>query len=344
MHNKPLTAVMAIITIVFIVTACNSPQKNDPKPGNTDQFTSDEDATPVATTKKDEIHLPDEDLQKGDKGESVRLIQEGLIKIGYSIEATEIFDKNTVWALTDFQLQHENIYTTGLYTDETKKVMENTFKENIIIEPGLGLKKIDDNDETTNIIRNPYEVLALINKNHALPGDYIPSDLVIPNVRFPFTEDLPKKQLRPVAADALEKMFIAADDAKLDLFAQSGYRSYDRQDAIFASNVQQHGEEAANNFSARPGESEHQSGLTMDVTTPDIGNQLIIEFGETDEGIWIKDHASEFGFIIRYPKGKENITKYQFEPWHLRYVGKKAAKEISERYLTLEEYIDTIMK
>src|SRR5699024_7048489 len=95
-----------------------------------------------------------------------------------------------------------------------------------------GDEKIDD----TKINENPYDVLALINKEHALPAEYITEDLVTPDVRFPFTEDLPKKQMRKVAARALEDLFKDADDAGLDLFAQSGYRSYERQEAIFAAN------------------------------------------------------------------------------------------------------------
>lgn len=78
----------------------------------------------------------------------------------------------------------------------------------------------------------------------------------------------------------------------------------------------------------------------MDVTTDEVGFDLIVEFGETDEGKWLKDNAHEYGFIIRYPEGKEDITKYQYEPWHLRYVGEQAATEIYEKEMTLEEYLE----
>src|SRR5699024_12056325 len=121
---------------------------------------------------------------------------------------------------------------------------------------------------------NPYEVLVLVNKEHALPDDFTPDNLVISNVRFPVTEDLSKKQMRKVAADALEEMFDAADDEGLELFAQSGFRSFDRQEEIFAANVDKNGEEAANKYSARPGESEHQSGLTMDVRSEEHTSEL----------------------------------------------------------------------
>ncbi len=145
--------------------------------------------------------------------------------------------------------------------------------------------------------------------------------------------------MRQVAANALENMFKAGDNAGVDLFAQSGYRSYDRQEAIFAANAREHGQEAANQFSAQAGESEHQTGLTMDVTSADINFRLITDFANTNEGQWVAKHASEFGFIVRYPKGKTDITGYQYEPWHLRYVGEKAAKYIDSNNITLEQYL-----
>lgn len=80
----------------------------------------------------------------------------------------------------------------------------------------------------------------------------------------------------------------------------------------------------------------------MDVTSPQVNFDLVTEFGDTKEGKWLKDHAAEHGFIIRYPKGKEDITGYQYEPWHIRYVGVKTATEIMERDITLEEYLEEL--
>ena len=186
---------------------------------------------------------------------------------------------------------------------------------------------------------SPDSITVLVNKEYALPDGYEPKDLVVTNVRFPFTEDDPKKQLRKEAAEALEQLFDAAEEEGHFLFAQSGYRSFERQEAIFASNVEQDGEEAANQYSARPGESEHQTGLVMDITSEAVEFRLVEEFGDTPEGKWVAENAYKYGFIIRYEKGKEDITGYQYEPWHLRYVGKKAAKTIYEQDLTLEEYV-----
>src|SRR5699024_3105042 len=176
----------------------------------------------------------------------------------------------------------------------------------------------------------------LVNKEHALPNDYLPEDLVVPDVRFPFTEDVPKKQLRKVAATSLENLFKSSEEAGLELFAQSGYRSYERQEAIFNNNIKRHGEEHANTYSARPVESEHQTDLVIDVTNQTDNFELTTEFSYTEEGIWLKDNAHKYRFIIRYSKNKEDITKYQYEPWHIRYVGKNLAKELHEKEITLE--------
>lgn len=134
-------------------------------------------------------------------------------------------------------------------------------------------------------------------------------------------------------------MFASAENAGIHLFAQSGFRSFERQEQIFTAFAEQDGEEAANKYSARPGESEHQTGLVMDITSESVNFQLTTEFGATEEGLWVAEHAHEHGFIIRYPKGKESITQYDYEPWHLRYVGIKAATEMNNNNETLEEYL-----
>ncbi|GAB6100548.1 hypothetical protein JCM16358_24270 [Halanaerocella petrolearia] len=184
--------------------------------------------------------------------------------------------------------------------------------------------------------------LMLVNKENRLPADYVPDNLIMPDVPFSFTEYHQKKLMQEEAANALEKLFKAAEE-NIDLYATSGYRSYKRQEKIFSTKSKKYGERQANQFSARPGESEHQTGLAMDVTSPTVDFQLIQEFGVTEEGEWIKNNAYKFGFIIRYPKGKEDITGYKYEPWHLRYVGQNTAEEISMRDITLEEYLEEIL-
>jgi len=172
-----------------------------------------------------------------------------------------------------------------------------------------------------------------------LPSDYVPKDLValddVPTV-LPNPEI---NQLREAAYNALKELFEAAmEEENYSLFARSGYRSYDTQDALYSAYVANYGQEAADKFSAKPGQSEHQTGLAMDITTETMNYVLDITFGETIEGKWVQENAHRFGFIVRYPLGKEDITGYQYEPWHIRYVGKDLAKEIYESELTMEEY------
>ncbi|WP_042142291.1 D-alanyl-D-alanine carboxypeptidase family protein [Paucisalibacillus sp. EB02] len=352
MNNKVLT-ILLIGSLLMLLAACSQNTdvsvEKDPKDTIIDNEPNEEQNNPDAeedpVVEEEVIVLPSQELQKGDQGEEILVLQKALTKIGYEISPSKVYDLETVWAITDFQIQSDELWITGIYDEQTKLALEGFLDKESTITPGEGLPLLEEEylDDDTVVIGNPYEVLSLVNKQHALPAEYVPSDLVIPEVRFPFVEDVPKKQMRKVAADALEKMFTDADKESLDLFAQSGYRSYERQDVLFASYVSNHGEEQANNFSARPGESEHQSGLTMDVTSPHVNYALVVEFGETEEGIWIEEHAADYGFIIRYPKGKEAITGYQYEPWHLRYVGVKAATEIMERKITLEEYIEEIL-
>ncbi|MCC5894758.1 MAG: M15 family metallopeptidase [Alkalibacterium sp.] len=184
----------------------------------------------------------------------------------------------------------------------------------------------------------PSSIKALVNKQYGLPEDYAPDDLV--TVDVPTVLENPEvRQLREEAADALKEMFDAAQEDELYLHARSGYRSYQTQVQLYNSYVSNHGEEAANRYSAQPGHSEHQTGLGMDVTSESANLQLTEAFGDTPEGKWVEDHAHEFGFIIRYPQGKEEITGYQYEPWHLRYLGEELAAEVYESGLTYEEYL-----
>ncbi|GLV65918.1 hypothetical protein Bmyc01_45870 [Bacillus mycoides] len=180
---------------------------------------------------------------------------------------------------------------------------------------------------------------AVVNKEYGLPENYKPNDLVVPNVPFSFSGTVEKSHLRKEAADALEKLFDLAKQEGIQLNAVSGFRSYEYQKNLYASNVKKNGQEHTDRFSAKPGHSEHQTGLTMDVSSKSANNELELSFANTKEGKWLKDNAHRAGFIIRYPKGKESITGYAYEPWHIRYVG-DIAENIYKKHLTLEEYMN----
>lgn len=186
--------------------------------------------------------------------------------------------------------------------------------------------------------QDPTDILILVNKQNRAPA--VPVTLVKPDVT-PTRESVAENiYMRPEAASALEALFEGAAEAGLTLYATSGYRSYSTQKAVFDRKAAERGEQAANRSVAKPGYSEHQTGLAMDIegeTT--LGTGLTEAFGESPEGIWVAEHCHEYGFIIRYPKDKTNITGYIYEPWHIRYVGVEAATEITELGVTFEEYI-----
>lgn len=186
--------------------------------------------------------------------------------------------------------------------------------------------------------QDPTDILILVNKNNRAPA--VPMALVKPNVtptKEAYSENI---YMRPEAARALEELFAGAAQEGVTLYATSGYRSYSTQKAIFERKLEKMDEKAANASVAKPGYSEHQTGLAMDLegqTT--LGTGLTAEFGESPEGKWVAANCHKYGFIIRYPKDKTNITGYIYEPWHVRYVGKEAAQEMTQLGVTFEEYI-----
>jgi len=183
--------------------------------------------------------------------------------------------------------------------------------------------------------------LILINKTHPLSKEYAPTDMI--HIKYCVGNHAESmRYMRILPAGYFHEMVEAAAAAGYELGIRTAYRSYEQQYNIFWNYVAKDGEEAANKYSARPGQSEHQSGLCADVTAPSVEYTLTTDFADTPEGIWLSENAHYYGFIIRYPLGKEDITGYQYEPWHVRYVGEAAATEIYENDLTLEEYLQEL--
>ncbi len=189
-----------------------------------------------------------------------------------------------------------------------------------------------------NIVTNETDIAVVVNKERGLPDTYEPTDLTEPNVDFSFSGKADKRMLRKEAAQALEKLFKQASGDGIKLYGVSGYRSRATQVSVYNNNVKTQGQAEADKVSARPGFSEHQTGLAIDVSSQSAKFALEEVFGTTKEGKWLAEHAHETGFIIRYPKGKESITGYSYEPWHIRYVGVDIAKVVYENRWTLEEY------
>ncbi|UOQ92720.1 M15 family metallopeptidase [Halobacillus shinanisalinarum] len=224
---------------------------------------------------------------------------------------------------------------------EQKEKTENSEQQNEQEEnlPAAQEKESEKKDsDGLTIVNEPKSIQVVVNKQRKLPEGYKPPDLVVPDVPFYFNEFHPKKQMREEAAHALEALFAGAKKNGIDLVAASGYRSYERQKSIYEQNVAERGEEEANQFSAKPGTSEHQTGLAMDVTSAQVAFKLKQSFRQTNEGEWLANHAHEYGFVIRYLEGKSDITGYSYEPWHLRYVGKDISTNIHNQGETLEEF------
>jgi D-alanyl-D-alanine carboxypeptidase len=203
-------------------------------------------------------------------------------------------------------------------------------------------KKPIDNGESVQVIGEAEAITVLVNKQFSLPKDYKPDELVFPNIDYIFSEKLDKRKLRKEAAEAIEIMFAGAEKDQIVLLGVSAYRSNATQKALFERYVKRDGEAKARTYSAVPGHSEHETGLSIDVTGGDGKCAAEDCFGDTKEAAWLDEHAAEYGFIIRYPKGKQDITGYKYEPWHLRYVGTTVAEEIAEKGLTMEEYYNAV--
>ena len=191
------------------------------------------------------------------------------------------------------------------------------------------------------------DLWKIANKSRAFANPrYQPSDLRLVSVPTLPGRGQDERSLRALLMPDLEKLVAAARAAGVTLRVGSGYRSYATQASLFAGYVRRHGEAAASRFSSRPGHSEHQSGLAVDFAGADQTCWVDDCFEQTAAGKWLAAHAHEYGFILRYPKGKESITGYQYEPWHFRYVGRELAGALHQSGLTMEEawsYIEKAM-
>lgn len=182
------------------------------------------------------------------------------------------------------------------------------------------------------------EYLMLINKTHGLDRNYEPDDLR--KVRSTAKDrEAEYQKLRKAAAKAFDNLVAGAKEAGHTIRLTTGYRPYSYQKTLYKQYIDMDGKDKAEQYSAKPGYSEHQTGLSADVSSPSVDYQLVRKYGRTKAGKWLAENGHHYGFIIRYPKGKESVTGYEYEPWHIRYVGKEAAAEIYERQLTLEEYL-----
>lgn len=195
----------------------------------------------------------------------------------------------------------------------------------IYVEIGLDIEFYTEMDEITNYD----EVDALVNKYHKLPSNYEAKDLVT----LSKTYSSRGHKIKKAASEPLMKMIDAARADGLNLLVISGYRTESTQRGLFNNSVKRHGMDHALIYSAKPGYSEHQLGLAVDL------NSTEESFDQTKEYKWLKANSYKYGFIERYPKGKEFITGYGYEPWHYRYLGVDLATKVYTENVTYEEYL-----
>jgi len=220
--------------------------------------------------------------------------------------------------------------------DYIAEVVEPNLESEATPAPAPASSAIPEDNATTLSSGEAMSYLALVNRNFRLSSSFSPSDLSAVNVNSVHGQHL----MRSTAARAAENLFQAAhDEGGHTLVATSGYRSHATQASTHNHWISTMGEEEARRVSARPGHSEHQLGLALDITTHALGGQLSQQFSSTPEGLWVRNNAHKFGFIIRYPQGREADTGFIYEPWHIRFVGVDAATTIHNSGMILEEFL-----
>lgn len=205
-----------------------------------------------------------------------------------------------------------------------------------VISPGITDPSTTDGTSTTTTTNtSEAETTAEPTATHTLEqidGIWYVDGVLVANKSYPLPADYAPGGLLDAAEIAFMEMKNAAARDGITLTIVSGYRSYARQEKLYNNYVAKDGQAEADRYSARPGHSEHQSGLAMDLNSVDDS------FANTKEAKWIAENCAKYGFIIRYPKDKEDITGYIYEPWHVRYLGVDLAEAITTSGLCFEEY------
>lgn len=245
---------------------------------------------------------------------------------GVSIEASDIIDDNDVLEGYDNQELDAQVEIDQFTLDDILKANEVT--------------QVEQTEEERKKLSADDWKLVLVNKQHPVPEDYtFTLGTITGNM---------KCDVRII--DELMAMLQAAQNEGVNLVICSPYRDYNRQTVLFNRKIDYYMDKGYSYMEAYkiasitvtvPGASEHQIGLALDIVC-DTYSQLEVEFGDTEAGIWLQNHSYEYGFILRYPLGKEHITGIQYEPWHFRYVGVEAATAISKQGITLEEFLEDL--
>lgn len=327
-----LRIIVACIAILMLFSSCvrkSSLSGDDTFPAKNEEQTSDKkneeeiteaDDTTADTTKEADTTEASDTTEAEDGKIHVNAIEldkyEVKIKIGetdmpwVTMLPEDAEDKSEEWKSSDPKVATVNSYgkITGVSEGECTVTVTSVDNKNVSAKVKVTVK--GGKSEATYI-----QGILIANKTYALPSTYNPG-------------------VDPDAKAALDEMIAAAQKDGIKIFQISGFRSYSTQATLYNNYVARDGKAEADRYSARPGHSEHQTGLAFDL------NSLEQSFGETKEGKWLAENCWKYGFIIRYPHDKESVTGYMYEPWHVRYLGKDTAKKVYESGLCLEEYLD----
>lgn len=308
------TACMRKSTLTGNDTVTN--KETEKEPAETTETVKDTetkaDTTDAETTKKEETTAKDDKVRV----ETISLDKyEVNIKIGgkdmpmVTMLPENAEDKSEIWESSDTKVATVNKYGNITGVGEGECTVTVTSADNPDVSAKVKVTVKGNASEVTYI-----KGILIANKTYSLPATYNPG------------EDAE-------ASSALNEMIAAASKDGIRLYQISGFRSYSTQQTLYNNYVARDGKAEADRYSARPGHSEHQTGLAFDL------NSLEQSFGETKEGKWLAANCWKYGFIIRYPHDKESVTGYMYEPWHVRYLGKENAKAVYESGKCLEEYL-----
>ena len=269
-----------------------------------------------------------------------------LLQKGYTLEETNFLEDNFSKERLDYFLKIEkdiNIIAfrkEKYYLDKNlEKYLEyykNTKDENLSKVVAI-INTHRDNEYYTNINDTDYslDTNMIVNKYYNLSKDYQPDDIIPISSSYAWGEN-GSKTTRQITFDAYLNMYNAAKNDGITLMINSSYRTYEEQELVYKNYETKYGNEYADDIAARPGHSEHQTGLALDIFCTTNSNTKTFKDSEAYQ--WLLNNSYKYGFILRYPEGKENITGFTFESWHYRYVGIEIAKYIHENDITFDEY------
>lgn len=283
-------------------------------------------ASAASEVKKPERNTAQQDEPKHQVKSISLSFYETILMVGEStmptvtVKPDNAYDKSEIWTTSDQSVATVDGYGNITAHSGGSCVIKVVSASNESVNAEIFVTVIEPSVEEPPESEHPTEGtyingILVVNKTYSLPSDYNPGGLI------------------QECSSQFELLRQGAAEDGINIYLSSGFRSYDCQKQLYSGYVSYYGQEKADTFSARPGHSEHQTGMAIDC------NIVNDSFIDTPEAIWLAEHCYEYGFIIRYPQGKESITGYKYEPWHIRYVGIDNAEDIYNSGLTLEEYL-----